>query len=221
MEAGSAEKGKNRDKGEPPLRFYETHAETLVAKYEGARMESLQQRLIETFRNAHPLLELGSGSGRDAVFLLRHNIDVVATDGSPSMIQKALELHPELAGRYHHLVLPSMFPFDTNSFLGVFSIALLMHFSESELEQILREIQRILVPKGLFLFSIPLISPKKAASIWPHRRVFCRSEKDWEKLASTLGFQKLQAWLEEDSLGRPLKWLSLLWQNPPQNRKEL
>src|SRR2546426_8628741 len=41
---------------------------------------------IAAFRPGDRILELGCGTGRDAVFLARHGISVVATDLSPAMV---------------------------------------------------------------------------------------------------------------------------------------
>ncbi|MBV8200220.1 MAG: class I SAM-dependent methyltransferase [Acidobacteria bacterium] len=49
----------------------------------------LQRRLLALFARGDSVLELGCGTGEDAVFLGRHGVRVLATDASPGMVAAA------------------------------------------------------------------------------------------------------------------------------------
>jgi SAM-dependent methyltransferase len=63
-----------------------TFTDTIVGK---ALRETVWARLEQTFRGSRRVLELGCGTGEDAVRLASSGIRVVATDASPRMIQVA------------------------------------------------------------------------------------------------------------------------------------
>lgn len=85
----------------PDPRFYQhvAHGYDIIARAydnvegkneisERVRHSSLEAAL-KVFRPGHRVLELGCGTGRDAVSLAQHGIHVVATDLSPSMVAAA------------------------------------------------------------------------------------------------------------------------------------
>lgn len=63
-----------------------TFTDTVVGK---ALRETVWARVEQSFRGSHRVLELGCGTGEDAVRLAGSGIRVVATDASPRMIQVA------------------------------------------------------------------------------------------------------------------------------------
>jgi SAM-dependent methyltransferase len=69
--------------------------------------EQVWTALAECFSPGQRVLELGTGTGEDAVWLARHGIDVTATDASTKMLQaaRAKAEHAGLAGRItlHHV----------------------------------------------------------------------------------------------------------------------
>jgi len=54
-----------------------------------AQRRAVRRALIRTFPPAGRILELGGGTGEDAVFLAQHGLHVHLTDASPSMVQLA------------------------------------------------------------------------------------------------------------------------------------
>ncbi|MEA1922340.1 MAG: class I SAM-dependent methyltransferase [Pseudomonadota bacterium] len=120
--------------------YYNTHAESLVSRYEQAEMSTTHEKMAEFFNRGDRLLECGAGSGRDALFLLRKGMDVTALDGSPEMVSEALRLHPELAGRMEIRQVPEeLKKIAPGSFDGLFSIATIMHFDYAQIIEFLKQ----------------------------------------------------------------------------------
>ncbi|HZD04226.1 MAG TPA: class I SAM-dependent methyltransferase, partial [Longimicrobiales bacterium] len=56
-----------------------------------AQRRAVRRFLVDTFPPGAWLLELGAGTGEDALFLLRRGYRVLPTDGSPRMVERATE----------------------------------------------------------------------------------------------------------------------------------
>ncbi len=56
-----------------------------------AQRRAVQRQLLLTFPPGALLLELGGGTGEDALFLARHGRRIVVTDGAPAMVRRAGE----------------------------------------------------------------------------------------------------------------------------------
>jgi protein-L-isoaspartate O-methyltransferase len=63
------------------LDYYDHEAVSLSKRYERAEMSFLKQMLTDHFRGVRKVLEIGTGSGRDAAFLVREGYDVTGIDG--------------------------------------------------------------------------------------------------------------------------------------------
>ena len=129
------------------LLHYNQEAENISSRYEKADMSSLYEIITGTFAAKSRLLELGCGSGRDAGILLRSGLDIIATDGSPSMLKQAAALHPELKGRLLQYELPGQSDFSACSFDGVLANAMLMHLAPGGIKDTLKEVDDL--PKAL------------------------------------------------------------------------
>ena len=131
---------------------YDSRAEELAAQYERANRDTKQSILLDTFPWGARLLEIGSGSGADAAFLLRHGRDITASDASAAMLKQAAMHHPELTSRMQLIRLPQRLPFGDGCLDGVIAITVLMHLSLEGQRLALGEITRVLAPGGkLFL----------------------------------------------------------------------
>ncbi len=113
---------------------------------ERIRRECLQQLQAE---GKNRLLEIGAGPGNDSAFFAAHNMQVVATDLSPGMIelcqQKGLEAY---VMDFLNLDFPA------NSFDAGYGINCLLHVPKPELPTVLMAIRGLLKPNGLFLMGL-------------------------------------------------------------------
>ena len=70
------------------LRFYQHEAEAYCQRTEAISSPALQG-FLEQLKPGASILELGCGSGRDTVEMVRLGYDVTPTDGSPEMARQA------------------------------------------------------------------------------------------------------------------------------------
>lgn len=108
----------------------------------------------ELFRRLVPrgrVLDIGSGSGRDARLLNAAGYEVVGVDVSASLLRVAAASCPEAEFR-----LASMYelPFGDGSFDGVWMAASLLHAPKSRAGRALGEVRRVLRPGGAAFIAV-------------------------------------------------------------------
>jgi len=194
------------------LSYYENNAKDLSKRYESAKLDNIHALLLDTFPPKTYLLEIGSGSGRDASYMFGHGYDVLATDGSKEMITEAKSTHPELDDNFKVIQLPSdLLKFKNNSFDGVYSIATLMHLSKEEIAQSIESVAKILKNGGRFLFSVSIERDDidEAGKDNKGRHFTVMSEHEWVKLCEKYGFTLKQSVVNDDGLDRDgIVWLT-------------
>jgi len=94
------------------------------------------------------VLELGSGSGRDAAFMLSQGVDIHPSDASPQLAREA----ERRIGRAVRLLRFNELE-EVEAYDGVWASASLLHAPASELSDDLARIHRALHPSGLFVAS--------------------------------------------------------------------
>ncbi|MFC1630003.1 class I SAM-dependent methyltransferase [Patescibacteria group bacterium] len=105
------------------------------------------------------VLDLGCGNGR--LSEIYKGTEYVGVDNSEKLIQIAKQKYPD-----NEFLVADAFqlPFPDNYFDKVFSIAVLHHIPSKELRlQFLKEVKRILKPKGLLIFTVWNLWNKRSA----------------------------------------------------------
>lgn len=129
------------------LEFYATNAADYV-KHAADEPSSQLQAFAARLEPQAKILELGTGSGRDAEFLLKAGFDVTPTDASAE-----LAIHAEQRlGRPVRIMRFDMLN-DVAQYDAVWASACLLHAPVSELTESLTRIHRSLKPGGLFVAS--------------------------------------------------------------------
>jgi SAM-dependent methyltransferase len=125
------------------LRFYQHEAEAYCQRTEAISSPALQS-FLERLKPGASILELGCGSGRDTVEMLRLGYDVTPTDGSPEMARQA-------EGRLRRKV--SVLEFSDIEgeprFDGVWAHACLLHVPVGHLGDVLNRIYGVLNSPGI------------------------------------------------------------------------
>jgi SAM-dependent methyltransferase len=102
------------------------------------------------------VLEIGCGQGREAINLTRDGFTVNAFDHSAvaisSAISHASRANVRVAFAEHDMTEP--FPYSSDTFAGVFAHLSIHYFDEMTTRSILREIERVLAPQGIFVFTV-------------------------------------------------------------------
>jgi len=118
-------------------------------------------KALKTFKekNISRIIELGSGLGRDTIFFAKNSIFVEALDYSPTGIKttnkKAKELNISKFIKARVYDVRQKLPFDDQSFKGCFSHMLYcMAFATKELISLSSELQRIIKPKGINIYTV-------------------------------------------------------------------
>jgi SAM-dependent methyltransferase len=102
---------------------------------------------------ARTILELGCGTGNDAVRLANEGYTVTAVDLSAEAIAAARSRHGSLAG-FHVADMAKPFPFADSGFDAVMSNVALHMFPDAVTRAVFTEIGRVVRPDGLFLFHV-------------------------------------------------------------------
>lgn len=129
------------------LGFYGDNAQTYARETRGA-----PPLMLRAFLDALPpgarILELGTGSGRDARVMIERGFALTATDGSEALAREAAGYlnHPVEIMRFEQLDAADVYD-------GVWASASLLHVPAGELVDVLACVHRALVPGGLFVAS--------------------------------------------------------------------
>jgi SAM-dependent methyltransferase len=125
------------------------YAEHLSEELAGKPLDRhLLNRFAEGVKGRGRVADLGCGPGHVARYLHEQGVEVLGIDLSEGMIREARERYPGLdfrAGDMRSLDLP-----DSGLAVAFYS---LIHFADSEIPPVLREIHRVLAPGGLALFA--------------------------------------------------------------------
>ncbi len=140
------------------IQFYESDADRLGDLYRSAGA-TLQPLLDNTFRRSATILDVGCGSGRDLLYLLKQGKDAIGVDPSANMRQVA-ERELQSAGidparRIVAGALPDLKELPDKSFDGILCTAVLMHLPEEEVFDAVFTLRRLLKPGCPLLVSIP------------------------------------------------------------------
>lgn len=143
-------------------------------------------------------LNLAAGDGRYDALLLEKAGEVTATDIDETALDKLSrntpdDLRKKLKTKTFNLTAP--FPFEDNSFAGVFCTGTLHFFPKDQLENIFREINRILKPGGLlaidFATDVKRVIPNGTLSTKENEAQYTQEEAK-ELLKSLLPNYKLE-----------------------------
>ncbi|MFC1933347.1 class I SAM-dependent methyltransferase [Chloroflexota bacterium] len=114
--------------------------------------QGLLDRFLSMTKLAKPgVLDIGCGDGRDTEYLRQRQAIVVAMDISLGMIQEANKRVSE--GIFCQMDMRNL-GFTSEIFDGVWANGCIYHVPKADLEQVLKEVLRVLRPSGLFSFNL-------------------------------------------------------------------
>ena len=116
------------------------------------------ERIVEVFKehNVRKVLDLGCGSGRHLIYLAEHGSEVYGIDLAETGIkiakdwldEKELQADLKIGSVYKKL------PYEDDFFDAVVSIRVIHHARIEDIRKAIKEIQRVLKPRGLIFITV-------------------------------------------------------------------
>jgi SAM-dependent methyltransferase len=109
------------------------------------------------------ILEIGCGRGETSIYLAQKGALMTATDLGEHLV-KFVEEYSAILGVHLRISTASAtsLPFEDSSFDAVVGTAILHHLSEQNLVQCLKEVRRVLRPRGIAVF----LEPVENSRLW-------------------------------------------------------
>jgi len=119
------------------------------------------ERLANLFRKkgVQRILDLGCGTGRHLLFLLKRGFEVYGLDGSPNGLEIAKNwlIEENLSSELTCQKIEHKFPYKDGFFDAVISIQVIHHNLMKDIMFTVKEIERILKPEGFIFLTFPLL----------------------------------------------------------------
>jgi hypothetical protein len=195
------------------IQYYDDHGDELFATY--SRTNSGPAKYFKVaFPPGSEILDIGAGSGRDMGILIHEKYEAYGAEPSNRLRELALQT-PGLAGKIWEGALPDLAGRIGRKFDGILCSAVFQHIPREQQFDAAFDIRNLLKANGRLLLSIPKDRPGIDASGRDEGgRLFTRLVLDeLELLFERLGFQRIGAWVDVDSLGRlGISWTTLLFE---------
>lgn len=142
------------DTGQIKANLIETYNKNAAAR-EAASIESWKLELRADFlslikeENKSSLLEIGPGNGKDSLFFQENGLRVKAIDLTPEFVKICLQ-----KGLDAQVMDMAELSFEEESFDAVYALNSLLHIPKKELPKVLKNIQTVLKPNGLFYMGV-------------------------------------------------------------------
>lgn len=127
------------------LQYYDQYAEQYASKHNDFKWNN-ELALLKTYISSGRLLEVGSGGGRDAKYLIRAGYDYIGIDGSKGLIKAARKNNPDV--RFLNKNIYNL-DFKEHSFDCFWAVAVLLHIPKSRIAEALGNIHRVIRPDGI------------------------------------------------------------------------
>jgi len=150
----------------PPTQNIDPYVQRMIVGTNGQLYTSLINNLTEypipqirlPKTNNNLLLDIGCGWGRWCVSAARKGYTPIGIDPSLEAVLAAQHVAQQCGVTAFFLVADARFlPFSENIFDTVFSYSVLQHFSKTDAQTSLREINRVLKPQGKTLIQLPQV----------------------------------------------------------------
>ena len=129
-------------------------------------------KIVKLFKkhNIKRVLDLGCGSGRHTVYLIKRNFDVYGIDISEAGIRiakdwlkkKGLKANFKTGSIYKRL------PYKENFFDAVISVQTIHHARIKNIRKVIKEIERVLKPNGFIFITVAASIPRRVKR-WKHK----------------------------------------------------
>ena len=173
------------------LDYYQRNAKDFFSQTINVDMQNVYQPFLEYLPKPHlsnqqKILDVGCGSGRDSVFFANQGFEVVAIDGSKSLIELAQQTDTRIDWqclRFDEIAKQSW----QNQFTGIWACASLLHMPFDDLPKILNDLLSCLKPNGVLYASFKYGDSEREKE----GRFFCdMNEQRWQLIEEQLDSAK-------------------------------
>ncbi len=185
--------------------YYESNAERYAAETFSADMSKQYQRFLPLLKNGVKILDVGSGSGRDACYFQKQGYQVTALEPSKNL---GREIRKVFSGEIICLDIQSYQPMERYD--GIWACASLIHLQEEEILCFFKKIDMYLNDNGIVYASGK--SGISTGEVEDGRFFLEFTEQLVEKILTVnKQLQLEQLWYTEDVSGRRgFRWLNVV-----------
>jgi SAM-dependent methyltransferase len=192
---------------------YAEEAETLIKRYESVLFTDVHELVLHLIPTTPcRVLDIGSGTGRDAATLVAMGHSVVAVEPTAEMRIAAVDLHRSPQIEWLDDSLPDLTRVMRRGeqFDLVMLTAVWMHLDENERRRAMPNVAALIRPGGIVLMSL------RHGPVTIGRRMFAVSAEETVNLASRAGLQLLLNRRASSALGTAdVSWTRLAFARPP------
>lgn len=134
------------------IQQYDENSERFAAEWAAKLPTKLHALITEWFPKKAMILDVGSGSGRDVLWMCENGYNAEGVDASLGLIAEAKKRCPSKI--FRHDLLPSLSTISSNSFDGVLASAVLMHLPMCDIQASIEALLRIAKAKGRIICSV-------------------------------------------------------------------
>ena len=169
------------------LDFYQTNAKDFFSQTINVDMQNVYQPFLENLpKGKQAILDVGCGSGRDSVFFANKGFEVVAIDGSKSLIELAQQTDTRIDWqclRFDEIAKQSW----QNQFTGIWACASLLHVPFDDLTKLLNDLILCIKSDGILYASFKYGDSEREKD----GRFFCDiNEQRWQLIGEQLDSAK-------------------------------
>ena len=185
--------------------YYESNAERYAAETFSADMSEQYQRFLPLLKKGAKILDVGSGSGRDACYFQKHGYQVTALEPSKNLCREIRKVFPG------EIVCSDIQNYrSTERYDGIWACASLIHLQEEEILCFFKKIDMYLNDNGIVYASGK--SGISTGEVEDGRFFLEFTEQLVEKILTVnKQLQLEQLWYTEDVSGRRgFRWLNVV-----------
>ena len=173
-------------------------------------MKNFYQILDQYIQLNTKVLEIGFGSGRDLLYYLHKNINIIGMDASTAFVQSFKLSYPKYANKIFLSSFPDINPIiKDKKFDIIYSVATWMHIKKELYKQAILTIKQVLKKQGIFIVTYSsekrINDPRFFENITPNTLV---------NLFENENFKLLNSHIQPDTLNREIKWITQIFQLP-------
>ena len=191
------------------IHYYSQNSESLAQQYDSVGFETVHADWLQRLPGEGTALDIGAGSGRDARFLAKHGLSVVAVEPAANLLHEAQVNSAQYPIHWLDDTLPELrqvFALQMKFDIILLS-AVWMHILPSQRERTFRKLSSLLKPNGKLVISL------RHGACHDERKMYPVSADELAQLASQFGltYTLLTEQQQNDQLGRnDVSWQTVL-----------